>query len=65
MPPIFSSNRWNGARQSPKRATAGEHHELEHLHHRLQHEIGERYDELAALLDDLTISSRRPIASGG
>ncbi|WP_291993119.1 Fe-S protein assembly co-chaperone HscB [Candidatus Accumulibacter sp. ACC003] len=32
--------------------TAGEHHELEHLHHRLQREIGERYDELAVLLDD-------------
>jgi molecular chaperone HscB len=31
---------------------AGEHHELEHLHHRLQHDIGQRYDELAALLDD-------------
>ncbi|HCZ17608.1 MAG TPA: Fe-S protein assembly co-chaperone HscB [Accumulibacter sp.] len=31
---------------------AGEHHELEHLHHRLQREIRERYDELAVLLDD-------------
>lgn len=31
---------------------AGEHHELERLHHRLQHDIGERYDELAALLDE-------------
>ena len=31
---------------------AGEHHELEHLHHRLQHDIAQRYDELAALFDD-------------
>lgn len=31
---------------------AGEHHELERLHHRLQHDIGERWDELAVLLDD-------------
>lgn len=31
---------------------AGEHHELEHLHHRLKHDIGERYDELAKLLDE-------------
>ncbi|EXI86222.1 MAG: Hsc20 [Candidatus Accumulibacter regalis] len=31
---------------------AGEHHQLEHLHHRLQREIRERYDELAVLLDD-------------
>ncbi len=31
---------------------AGEHHELEHLHHRLQREIRGRYDELAVLLDD-------------
>lgn len=31
---------------------AGEHHELEHLHHRLKRDIGERYDELAVLLDD-------------
>ena len=31
---------------------ACEHHELEHLHHRLQRDIGERYGELATLLDD-------------
>lgn len=31
---------------------AGNHHELEHLHHRLKQDIGERYDELAALLDE-------------
>lgn len=31
---------------------AGDHHELEHLHHRLQHEIDQRYAEVAALLDD-------------
>jgi molecular chaperone HscB len=31
---------------------AGEHHELERLHHRLQHDIRERYGELAALLDE-------------
>ncbi|HOL64134.1 MAG TPA: Fe-S protein assembly co-chaperone HscB [Accumulibacter sp.] len=30
----------------------GDHHELEHLHHRLQHEIEQRYTEVAALLDD-------------
>ena len=31
---------------------AGNHHELEHLHHRLKQDIGERYDELAVLLDE-------------
>ena len=31
---------------------AGDHHELERLHHRLQHDIRERHDELAALLDE-------------
>jgi len=31
---------------------AGEHHELEHLHHRLKQDIGARYDELGVLLDD-------------
>ncbi|MFZ4538307.1 Fe-S protein assembly co-chaperone HscB [Propionivibrio sp.] len=31
---------------------AGEHHELEHLHHRLMRDISERYDELAMLLDE-------------
>jgi molecular chaperone HscB len=31
---------------------AGEHHELEHLHHRLKHDIGERYNELALLFDE-------------
>lgn len=31
---------------------AGEHHELEHLHHRLKRDIGERHDELAILLDE-------------
>ena len=31
---------------------AREHHELEHLHHRLQRDMLERYDEIAILLDD-------------
>jgi len=31
---------------------AGEHHELERLHHRLQREMRERHDEIAVLLDD-------------
>lgn len=31
---------------------AGEQHELERLHHRLRHDMNERYNELAALLDD-------------
>ncbi|HQO30411.1 MAG TPA: Fe-S protein assembly co-chaperone HscB [Accumulibacter sp.] len=31
---------------------AGDHHELEHLHHRLQHEIEQRYAEVTTLLDD-------------
>ncbi|MBL8394018.1 MAG: Fe-S protein assembly co-chaperone HscB [Candidatus Accumulibacter sp.] len=31
---------------------AGEHHELEHLHHRLQRELQNRHDEVAVLLDD-------------
>jgi molecular chaperone HscB len=31
---------------------AGDHHELEHLHHRLKSSMSQHYDELAALLDD-------------
>ncbi|MBN8455189.1 Fe-S protein assembly co-chaperone HscB [Accumulibacter sp.] len=31
---------------------AGDHHELEHLHHRLQRELAARQEEIAALLDD-------------
>jgi len=31
---------------------AGEHHELEHLHHRLKRDLLERYEEIAGLLDD-------------
>ncbi|SBT03118.1 DnaJ-like molecular chaperone specific for IscU [Candidatus Accumulibacter aalborgensis] len=31
---------------------AGQHHELEHLHHRLKRDIVERHEELALLLDD-------------
>ena len=30
---------------------AGQHHELEHLHHRLKHDLRARYDELGELLD--------------
>lgn len=29
-----------------------DHHELEHLHHRLKHGMDQHYDELAVLLDD-------------
>ena len=32
--------------------TAGNHHELEHLHHRLGEQMRGSYDELAQLLDD-------------
>ncbi|MEF8713642.1 MAG: Fe-S protein assembly co-chaperone HscB [Accumulibacter sp.] len=32
--------------------TAGEHRELECLHHRLQRDMRERYEEIAVLLDD-------------
>jgi molecular chaperone HscB len=31
---------------------AGEHHELEHLHHRLKTDMAGRYEELAVLFDD-------------
>ncbi|HEX5803751.1 MAG TPA: Fe-S protein assembly co-chaperone HscB [Azospira sp.] len=31
---------------------AGDHHELEHLHHRLRERMNASYDELAALLDE-------------
>ncbi|EXI72577.1 MAG TPA: Fe-S protein assembly co-chaperone HscB [Candidatus Accumulibacter phosphatis] len=31
---------------------AGDHHELERLHHRLQHELQLRHEEIAELLDD-------------
>ena len=31
---------------------AGEHHELEHLHHRLQRDLRDRYETIAVLLDD-------------
>ncbi|MCP5268664.1 MAG: Fe-S protein assembly co-chaperone HscB [Zoogloeaceae bacterium] len=33
---------------------AGDHHELEHLHHRLGEQMRASYDELAILLDDST-----------
>lgn len=32
--------------------TAREHHELEHLHHRLKSSMSERYGEIGVLLDD-------------
>lgn len=32
--------------------SGGDHHELEHLHHRLRQDLQGRYEELAALLDD-------------
>lgn len=32
--------------------SGGDHHELEHLHHRLRHDLQVHYDELAILLDD-------------
>ena len=32
--------------------SGGDHHELEHLYHRLRDDIAARYDELAVLLDD-------------
>jgi molecular chaperone HscB len=31
---------------------AGDHHELERLHHRLKHDISDRFEELAALFDE-------------
>lgn len=31
---------------------AGDHHELEHLHHRLKHDISERFEALATLFDE-------------
>ncbi len=31
---------------------AGDHHELEHMHHRLQRELSSRYDELGDLFDE-------------
>jgi len=31
---------------------AGDHHELEHMHYRLQRDLAVRYDELGELLDD-------------
>lgn len=31
---------------------AADHHELEHLHHRLHHDLEQRYVEVASLLDD-------------
>ncbi len=39
----------------------GDHHELEHLHHRLRGDIDERYDELATLFDksDLALATDR------
>ena len=52
MPADFLMEQMEWREAVAEARTAGEHHELEHLHHRLQHDIGKRYEELAALLDD-------------
>ncbi len=47
---LFEQMEWREAVAEAR--AAREHHELEHLHHRLQHDLRERYDEIAVLLDD-------------
>jgi molecular chaperone HscB len=44
--------------------SAGEHHELEHLHHRLQRDMLERYEEIAGCSTISMIWSRPPTACG-
>ena len=51
------------ARGVAEARAAGNHHELEHLHHRLGERMRGAYDELAALLDDTADFERRRIAS--
>jgi molecular chaperone HscB len=52
------------ARGGCRSAHRGEHHELEHLHHRLQRDMPNVMRSLPSLLDDSTTSNRRRIASG-
>ena len=41
---------WREAVQEAR--SAGDHHELEHLHHRLQADIAGRYEQIAVWLDE-------------
>jgi len=52
MPTDFLIDQMEWREAVAEARAAGEHHELERLHHRLKHDIGERYDELAVLLDE-------------
>ncbi len=52
MPAAFLIEQMEWREAVEEARAAGNHHELEHLHHRLQRDMLERYDELALLLDD-------------
>ncbi len=52
MPADFLVDQMEWREAVEEARAAGEHHELEHLHHRLKREMLDRYDELAVLLDD-------------
>ncbi|WP_415035682.1 Fe-S protein assembly co-chaperone HscB [Azonexus sp.] len=47
---LMQQMEWREAVQEAR--CAGNHHELEHLHHRLRADIAARYEEIAAWLDD-------------
>ena len=52
MPADFLIEQMEWREAAAEARAAGEHHELERLHHRLQRDIRERYEEIAVLLDD-------------
>jgi molecular chaperone HscB len=52
MPQDFLVDQMEWREAVAEARAAREHHELEHLHHRLQRDMLERYDEIAILLDD-------------
>ncbi|MGB4468895.1 MAG: Fe-S protein assembly co-chaperone HscB [Azovibrio sp.] len=47
---LMEQMEWRDAVMEARRG--GDHHELEHLHHRLRQDLRGRYEELAVLLDD-------------
>lgn len=47
---LMTQMEWREAVQEAR--TGGDHHELEHLYHRLGEDIRDRFDELACLIDD-------------
>ena len=52
MPADFLIEQMEWREAAAEARAAGEYHELEHLYHRLQRDMRERYEEIAVMLDD-------------